>query len=27
VLFVKGVKNVGGNAGVNTWNMFEWDRA
>jgi hypothetical protein len=27
VLFVKGVRNVGGNAGVNTWNMFEWDRA
>jgi peptide/nickel transport system substrate-binding protein len=26
VLSVKGVKNIGGNAGVNTWNMFEWDK-
>jgi peptide/nickel transport system substrate-binding protein len=26
VLFVNGVRKVGGNAGVNTWNMFEWDR-
>ena len=26
VLAVRGVKNVGRNAGGNTWNMHEWDK-
>ena len=26
VIAVKGVKNIGRNAGVNTWNMFQWDK-
>jgi peptide/nickel transport system substrate-binding protein len=26
VLALKGVKNIGRNAGVNTWNMFQWDK-
>jgi len=26
VMAVKGVKNIGRNAGVNTWNMYQWDK-
>jgi len=26
VMAVKGVKNIGRNAGVNTWNMHQWDK-
>jgi peptide/nickel transport system substrate-binding protein len=26
VMAVKGVKNIGRNAAVNTWNMFQWDK-